>query len=307
MTQAILGAGGDIGSFLARELKNYTDKIRLVARTPKQVNGDDELVVADLLDRSQTSQAVAGASIVYLVVGLKYNIQVWERDWPVLIQNVIQACLEHGSKLVFFDNVYMYEPQAIPHMTESSAIGPKSKKGQVRLHVIEAIERAMKEEGLQALIARSADFYGPDSKNGILNILVLNPIRSGKGANWQANLNKTHPFTYTPDAARATALLGNTESAYQQIWHLPTSAERWTGLDYINFAATCKQIKAKYTLLHPWMIRLAGLFNPTIRELNEMQYQNNQDYFFDSSKFCEAFGFTPTSYRDGIKEVMQIK
>ena len=29
-----------------------------------------------------------------------------------------------------------------------------------------------------------------------------------------------HP--YTPDAARAVALLGNTPDAFNQVWHLPT-------------------------------------------------------------------------------------
>lgn len=34
--QTILGAGGDIGTPLAKELRRYTDKVRLVARNPKK-------------------------------------------------------------------------------------------------------------------------------------------------------------------------------------------------------------------------------------------------------------------------------
>ena len=34
--QTILGANGTIGSVLAKELTNYTDKIRLVSRNPKK-------------------------------------------------------------------------------------------------------------------------------------------------------------------------------------------------------------------------------------------------------------------------------
>lgn len=41
--QTILGAGGAIGSELARELSQYTHKIRLVSRNPQQVNATDEL------------------------------------------------------------------------------------------------------------------------------------------------------------------------------------------------------------------------------------------------------------------------
>lgn len=306
MTQVILGAGGDIGKLLAKELKQYTDRVRLVARHPEQVNGDDELFPADLKMADQAEKAIAGTSIAYLTVGLKYDSRVWEKDWPIIVGNVINACVKHGVKLVFFDNVYMYDKHAIPHMTEESALNPPSRKGKIRLQVVKMIQQAIADTGLRALIARSADFYGPGAKNGILNIMVLDPVSKNKKANWQSSVLKTHSFTYTPDAAKATALLGNTDRAYNQIWHLPTSPQRWTGEEFITKAASMKGVKASYTLLTPFLLRLAGLFNRTIGELIEMQYQNNQDYFFDSQKFCKAFEFTPTSYEDGMKEVLNV-
>ena len=59
--QTILGAGGAIGIPLARELKNYTDQIRLVSRNPKKVNSTDELFSVDLSDLSQVEKAIAGS------------------------------------------------------------------------------------------------------------------------------------------------------------------------------------------------------------------------------------------------------
>ena len=35
----------------------------------------------------------------------------------------------HKARLVFFDNVYMYDINAIPHMTEESPYNPPSRKG----------------------------------------------------------------------------------------------------------------------------------------------------------------------------------
>src|SRR5688500_4473885 len=106
--QTILGAGGAVGIPLAKELKAYTDKIRLVSRNPKRVNADDELFPADLTDRDAVRQAVEGATVTYLTAGLPYSRKVWRRDWPLIMANVIDACIEHNSKLVFLDNVYMY-------------------------------------------------------------------------------------------------------------------------------------------------------------------------------------------------------
>lgn len=66
------------------------------------------------------------------MVGFEYKLKVWEDKWPKLMRAVIDACIKHKAKLVFFDNVYLYDNNAIPHMTEESAINPPSKKGMVR-------------------------------------------------------------------------------------------------------------------------------------------------------------------------------
>ncbi|HLS94836.1 MAG TPA: NAD-dependent epimerase/dehydratase family protein [Sphingobacterium sp.] len=302
--QVILGAGGDISTLLAKELNSYTSQIKLVARHPKPVNPGDECFPADLLDAKQVDRAVSGAEVAYLTVGLKYDSRIWERQWPLIMQNVIDACRKHGCRLVFFDNVYLYNPEAVSNMTEESATNPISRKGRVRLQVLELLQQAMEQQGLQALVARSADFYGPDSKNGILNTLVLNSVSQRKKPSWLADAHKIHSFTYTPDAAKATALLGNTDSAYQQVWHLPTSGERLTGKAFVELAASIAGTKASYTVLTPFLLSLGGLFNRTIKEVIEMNYQYDRDYFFDSSKFCDAFGFVPTSYETGIREVL---
>jgi len=37
----------------------------------------------------------------------------------------------------------------------------------------------------------------------------------------------------------------------------------------------------------------------------EMVYQNEQVYWFDSSKFEQKYGFAPTSYEEGIRETVK--
>ncbi|WP_118972737.1 NAD-dependent epimerase/dehydratase family protein [Taibaiella koreensis] len=299
--QTILGSGGAIGEPLAKELKAYNGQVRLVARHPRQVNGDDELFSADLTHGAQVDKAVAGSEVVYLTVGLEYNIKVWRRDWPQIMSHVINACLKHGARLVFLDNVYMYAPDAVPHMTEAATIAPSSRKGKVRAALQDMILTAVKERGLQALIARSADFYGPNVKNSPLAFTVLDKFRKGQKAFWEADAGKVHSFTFTPDAARATAQLGNTPDAFGEVWHLPTSAEKLTGKDFIEKIAAAMKVQPRYYILSKWMMSLAGLFMPLVRELREMAYQYDRDYFFDSSKFEKRFSFKSVSYTEGIR------
>lgn len=221
------------------------------------------------------------------------------------MQAVIQACKTHQAKLVFFDNVYMYDQAAIPQMTESSLIHAPSKKGKVRQHLQEMIMQEVDKNQLTALIARSADFYGPDNNNSTLKLMVVDNFRQGKKAQMFGNLHKVHTYTFTPDAAKATALLGNTPDAYQQVWHVPTTKEKLTNLQWIELIANEMKVATKIQHVPVWMMKILGLFIPIMKEFPEMMYQYEQDYIFDSTKFEQRFGLLATKPQDGIKILLE--
>jgi len=300
----ILGANGTIGSDLAKELTAYTNKIRLVSRNPKKINDTDELFAADLSDDQQVEKAIAGSDVVYLLVGFDYKLTVWRDKWPRLMRAVLDACIKQGAKLVFFDNVYLYDKTAIPHMTEESPINPPSEKGKVRRQIADMMMSEIKNGTLKGLIARSADFYGPHNAKSMLQETVYKNLKKGKRPNWMIDADKLHSFTYTPDAAKAVALLGNTPDTWNQVWHMPTSAEKLTARQIIDLFNKEMGTAKKVQVLPVWMLKLLGIFIPILREMPEMMYQNDRDYFFDSSKFNNRFSFTPTSYAQGVKQTV---
>jgi nucleoside-diphosphate-sugar epimerase len=302
--QTILGAGGIIGKELAKSLPKYTDRIRLVSRHPKKVNPSDEIVAADLVVAEQALKAVQGSEIVYLTAGLPYNIKTWQSQWPVIMQNVIDACKKHSAKLVFFDNVYSYG-RVEGWMTENTAMHPSSKKGEVRKKIADMILDEVGRGNLKAIIARAADFYGPNTPLSFVNVMVFDNIRQRKKAQWLINDKVRHSLTYTPDAGKATAILGNTESAYNQVWHLPTDKNALTGEEFIGKVAKEFGLSPRYLVLSRWMVQMVGLFNGVVRESVEMLYQNDADYLFDSSKFENAFEFKATSYSQGIRDTVK--
>lgn len=305
--QTILGAGGAIGTALAKVLPEYTQQIRLVGRSPEKVNAGDTLFAGDLANARVAEKAVAGAEVVYLTVGLPYDAKLWQRTWPVIMQNVIDACLQHGSKLVFFDNIYLYEGTHLDPITEETKIHPLTKKGKVRAKICRMLWEAVEKQGLTALIARCGDFYGPGVQgSGILRETVIKPLSKGDTANLFAADCYKHSFTYVPDAAKATALLGNTPEAYGAVWHLPTASDPPTGKQWVEMVAAVLDTRPKYRIINKTLARLIGFFVPEIRESVEMFYQYNRDYVFDSSKFEKRFSFMPTPYQKGIKEIIAL-
>jgi nucleoside-diphosphate-sugar epimerase len=306
MKQTILGSGGAIGTELAKALTAYTKEIKLVSRKPEKVNASDELFTADLLDREQVFRAVEGSSVVYLTIGLPYSTKFWRQHWVPLINNTIDACLRNDAKLVFFDNVYAIGGDNVNHITESSPVSPVSKKGQVRAEVDRNIMEAVEKRKLNAIIARSPDFFSEHKSTSMLMILIYDNLIKGKRAQWLCNAKVIHSAGYTHDLAKGTAMLGNEIDTYNQIWNLPTDAQKITGEGWIDLFASALNKPNKYMVLSNWFMKTLGLFVPIMKELPEMNYQFDRDYFFDSAKFNKRFNYNPTSNSLAVNQTINI-
>lgn len=301
MKHIILGAGGAISKVLVKELLSDNQKIKLAARHFKVIEGFESIKV-DLLNFNEVNNVIEEFSNVYLLAGLKYNIKVWNEQWPKIMRNVVEACSAKNSKLLFFDNVYAYG-KVNGVMTEDTPLNPSSKKGEVRVKLLDYLNEEIKKKNITALVARAADFYGPyTEKTSGISISVLDKLSKGKKAQWFCNAKAKHSFTYTGDCGKALYLLSQSESNFNQTWHMPTASPAKTGEELIQIAAEQLNAKANYTVLKKWLFKLIGPFNPLIKELTEMLYQYEDDYIFDSSKIEKKFNFTPTPYEQGLAE-----
>ena len=305
--QTILGSGGAIGKLLAQDLRIHDSRIRLASRNPKKIHPEDELFEADLTRPDQLDEAIQGSDVVYVTIGFPYSYKVWKKYWPKFIRNALESCARHNSRLVFFDNVYMYDPNFLGQMTEECPINPSSKKGEVRASIARQVLDAHQEGNVKTLIARSADFYGPGTgRNGFLNEMLIKPILAGKIGQWLLNPDKIHSFTFTPDATKATALLGQKDDAYGQVWHLPTASPPLTARQYAEtISELCSGKNQKIRTINKKALGILGFFVPVLKELQEMSYQYDRDYFFDSTKIESRYGLLPTAYLDGLRQVIQ--
>ncbi|EON77992.1 NAD-dependent epimerase/dehydratase [Lunatimonas lonarensis] len=297
----ILGSTGNIGKALAMELAKNALPLRLVSRNPSKVNPSDEVFTANLLDAEATDRAVAGSDTAYLVVGITYKTNIWEKQWPVIMRNVLDACIAHGTKLVFFDNMYAYDPAHVGKLTESSPINPSSRKGIVRAKIAQEMLDEIRSGRLKGMIVRAADFYGKDARFCMLNESVINRMKAGKSAQWLYQTNKKHSFTYIPDAANATAFLAQHDAAYNQVWHLPTDRRYPSAEDIAAILSGYLSMEATIRRMPPLLMTLLLPFIPILSEIKELSYQLENNYCFDSSKIEKAYGLKPTPIEEGLK------
>ena len=134
-------------------------------------------------------------------------------------------------------------------------------------------------------------------------MMLLEKFSKKQKAHWLGNPETLHSFTYVPDAAKGVYLLGQDQKSDNQIWHLPT-APAIRGIEFISLAANLSNTEPKYGKLNKFMLHVAGLLIPEIKESIEMYYQYQYDYNFNSSKFEKAFDIKPTSYEEGMKYLL---
>ncbi|GAA1089190.1 NAD-dependent epimerase/dehydratase family protein [Pseudonocardia alni] len=303
--QTILGANGQIGAELTRYLHDHvTEDIRVVSRRPARIHDTDEPVVANLMDADATADAVQGSEIAYLTVGLPIDSALWEQQFPVMMANVIAACQKHGTKLVFFDNTYMY-PRTSQVQSEDTPFQPAGRKATVRAAMATMLLREMDAGTIEAVICRAPEFYGPGKTQSLTNSAVFDRIRRGKRPVVPVSAHTERSLIWTPDASRAMGLIGNTPDAYGQTWHLPTDPDRLTYEQMIGIASDVVGHRIGYTTVREPVFRLGGLFNRSVKEASELLPRYRVDNVFDSSKFTTRFPeFSVTTYREGITAIL---
>lgn len=303
--QTILGANGQIAEELAKELhRNFTTDIRLVSRNPKKINETDELFQANLLDPQRTDKAVEGSKIVYFTVGLPMNTRMWKEQFPIMMKNVITACQKHKTKLVFFDNTYMYAKTDEPQ-TEESPFDPIGQKSIVRAEIATMLLNEMDNRSIEAVICRAPEFYGTGKTQSITNTLIFDNIKKDKKLKVPINDSRKRTLIYTPDASRAMALIGNTPAAYNQTWHLPCDDNRLTYKELITLASKEHKKELNYSVIKMFVFQLVSLFSGQTKELKELLPRYKCDNIFISDKFKKTFPeFKVTIYQEGIASII---
>jgi len=300
----ILGAGGPVANALARELANNNETFCLVSRREIKTSGANQSWrKADLLNYKEIMEASKGSKVIYLTAGLVYDKKVWAEQWPVIMQNYINLGKETGARLIFFDNVYSYGLVNGP-MLETTPYNPCSVKGEIRARIATQLMGEAKAGNITATIARGADFYGTDSRNSFVDMMVLEKYAQKQKAQWIGDPNKVHNFSFIPDMGKGMYLLGQNPGSDNQIWHMPTG-KPITGKQFIETTAKTYDVKPDFMAVNKLMLWSYGLFVKVVMGTVEMYYQYNHDYNFNSDKFEKAIKFTPTSYEEGTKLMSQ--
>jgi len=301
-SHVVVGAGGGTGSAVVGELAARGLPTRAVTRSGRgDVPAGVEQLAADVGTADGARRACEGAAVVYHCAQPPYT--QWAELFPPLTRAVIDGAAEAGAKLVFADNLYVYGPPDGP-MTEETPQRAQGVKGRTRIEMADAVLRAHADGRVRSTIGRASDYYGPHGTTSTAGATIMTPALQGKRARWLGSLDQPHTLNYLEDMARALVTLGERQDADGQVWHLP-AAEPLTGRQFLTLVFEAAGQPAKMAVASRPLIKVGGLFNPLIRELNETLYQFEGPFVSDASKFTAAFGpFDPTPHPEAVRRTV---
>lgn len=300
--QVVLGASGGTGGAIVRELARRGSAMRAVSRSGRTPGaGGAQAVAADVMDAAALEEAVEGAAVIYHCVNVPY--QKWAAELRPLTGRIIDAAARAGARLVFTDNLYSYGPVHGP-ITEDAPLVATTRKGQVRATIRRDLLAAHRDGRVRVVITAASDYYGPFGPNSFAGERLMKQLLSGKRVQWLADLDQPHTVNYLDDMARAIVMLGNTETAEGQVWHLP-AAESLTGRQFVELAARAAGVEPKPAVLSLTAMRLGGLFSPLLREIPELWYEWDRPFVSDASKFNRAHGpFEVTPHVEALQRTV---
>jgi nucleoside-diphosphate-sugar epimerase len=270
----VLGATGGIGGHVAQGLvaRGWIVKAlhrNAIAAADKQPNL--QWVQGDALNGADVELAAEGAEIIVHAVNPP-GYKDWVKLVLPMLENTIRAARPHGARIVLPGTVYNYGPDAFPHVSEDSAQNPITRKGAIRVELERRLKQAS-EEGVQVLIVRSGDYFGPGAGNSWFSQGLVKPGKLITSVSRPGAKGIGHQWAYLPDVAETMLRLIDRRPSLHDfaLFHM----RGFWDFDGEQMIEAIGRVVGRRPQVRPvpwWLFKLASPFVPLLRELSEMRY-----------------------------------
>lgn len=290
-TIAIFGAGGAVGSALARALDDAGVTYREVGRT--------KAVRADFFTGEGVREAAQGVDTIFYVAGAPYT-EFFKH--PIMVRNALDAAQAAGVKrFVHIASVYSYgRPRSTP-VPETQPHEPCTRKGRFRLEQEQAV-LSRHSDAMRTVIVHMPDFYGPYADMSYANVFIREAL-SGKTASWLGPLDAPREFIYTGDMAQPLLKLAADDGAYGRCWNL--GGRTVPAREFVTGVFAALGTRPKFRTIPKFMLQAMGLFVPLMREVAEMYYLFDSGFVLDDSALRSRIGaWEKTPITAGIEKTI---
>lgn len=305
-TFALFGASGWTGASIAAVLEAAGERYRVVGRNRAALEDEyghrplAEIAVWNPDDPASVQAAATGIDTIFYLVGVPYNH--FELH-PQLMRATLDGAIAAGvRRIVLLAPVYSYGHAQSALVDESHPRDPQTFKGKMRKEQEDLVLAAHAAGRIQGTILRVPDFYG-DHKKSLVGDIFAAAIKN-RPAMVIGPIDRPHQYAYVPDIGPVALALAREDRAYGRAWNFAGSGTI-TQREFAAKVFAAVGRKPKLLVFNTLMLRVAGLFDPAMRELVEMQYLQSDPVLLDASALRRLLpNLHVTSYDDGIAQIL---
>jgi nucleoside-diphosphate-sugar epimerase len=301
----VLGATGGFGGAMARELAMRGHRVRILARDPAAAADalsdfpDFQITAGDVQDAAGLAREAEGASVI--VHGVNYPYHQWVPYMVRATANVAAAARRTRATILFPGNVYGLGEQTGCPLDEQAPMRATTRKGALRTN-LETSLRATVGDGVQVIVLRANDYFGPTVRNPLVDRMFGNAA-IGRAIMVLGNVDAAHQWAYLPDAARAGAMLLERRAqlddfdVFHFAGHLADPQRDFLG----RIAALAGHPGLSIRQAPWWLIQMRGWFDPVAREVLELRYLWDNAVILDGTRLARILPeFMPTPLDEAI-------
>ena len=307
---AIFGATGTVGKALASKLAERGQSFRVVGRSEERLRRDFgryeplvEYCAADLSDSANAARAAAAVDTLFYTVGVPYP---QFQQHPKLTGVALKAAATAGvRRYVHVSTVYPYGVPQQEFVNESHPRNPTAFKGRMRRDQEDLVMAADNAKGMRTTLLRPPDFYGPDSELSSVRSIFDAALKGGT-ANVIGPIDTPHEFIFVPDLAETLIELSEKDEAYGNAWNV-AGPGLITTRQFADLVFGAVHRKSRLRVIGKFMLRVAGLFDPVLRELVEMHYLWTTPVILDDTRLRQLLPrLHKTPYTEGIHATIEV-
>lgn len=300
-THLVIGSG-PVGTQLALRLAESGHEVVVVTRSGSgPARAGIRRVASDASSLDALLTAAPRADALYNCANPPYHR--WSQDWPPLAAALLSFAERTGAVLATCSNLYGYGPLDGP-ITEASPLAAVGTKGKVRAAMWQDA-LALHEAGrIRATEVRGSDYIWPGDQSLVGSSRVVPRILAGKSVSLLGSVDAEHSWTYPVDVARLLIVVATDERAWGRAWHVPTNPPRTQRQVVDDLADAARVPHVRVSQLSPAITGVLGLFNPTIREMKETDYQRDRSFVIDDGAARATFGMEPTPWSQILQTVI---
>ena len=300
-TALVLGATGGVGGAVTANLLRRGWTVRALHRNPAAARArraeGPTWVAGDAMNAIDVLATARGTSLIVHAVNPP-GYRNWDTLVLPMLDNTIAAATATGAQVVLPGTVYNYGPDAFPLVAEDAAQHPISRKGAIRVEMERRLERAA-ERGVNALVVRAGDYFGPGAGGNWFSQCLVKPGRPVTAITHPGEAGTGHQWAYLPDVAETMVSLVERGAAWSGLrrfhmdGHWDADGTRMVGA-IRKAVATSVPTKRFFW----WLIRLGSPVVPLFREMAEMRYLWRTPIRLDGALLAETLGSEPRTPLD---------